>query len=179
MTSTAACACSRSTLTLDEVRPKINELVNQLFRDIPSGAGQSGNIRLSYQELDKLLKEGAGWMVEHDYGRPEDLDTCEENGAIEGADPGMVSDRAKKRGLPQVGTLGSGNHFLEVQYVERIFDPAAAQALGLYENEIVVLIHSGSRGLGHQVCTDYLRDMEPACAAMASTCRTANWPACR
>jgi len=117
-----------STLTRDEVRPKIKELVNQLFRDIPSGAGQSGNIRLSYQELDKLLKDGAGWMVEHDYGWPEDLDTCEENGAIEEADPAMVSDRAKKRGLPQVGTLGSGNHFLEVQYVEHIFDPASAQA---------------------------------------------------
>ncbi len=149
-----------STLTLDEVRPKIKELVNQLFRDIPSGVGQSGNIRLSYQELDSLLKDGAAWMVEHSFGWPEDLDTCEENGVIDDADPTAVSDRAKKRGLPQVGTLGSGNHFLEVQYVERIFDAAAAQTLGLYGNEIVILIHSGSRGLGHQVCTDYLRDMD-------------------
>jgi tRNA-splicing ligase RtcB len=149
-----------STLTLDEVRPKIKELVNQLFRDIPSGAGRSGDIRLSHQELDKLLQEGAAWMVGHGYGRPEDLDTCEESGTIDGADATAVSDRAKKRGLPQVGTLGSGNHFLEVQYVERIFDPQAAQALGLHENEIVVLIHSGSRGLGHQVCTDSLRDMD-------------------
>jgi tRNA-splicing ligase RtcB len=88
------------------------------------------------------------------------LDTCEENGAIDDADPTGVSDRAKKRGLPQVGTLGSGNHFLEVQYVERIFDPAVAQTLGLYQNEILIMIHSGSRGLGHQVCTDYLRDMD-------------------
>src|SRR5208337_4832873 len=149
-----------STLTLDEVRPKIRELVNQLFRDIPSGVGQSGNIRLSYQELDRLLEDGAAWMVEHSYGRPEDLDTCEENGAIDAGDPTAVSDRAKKRGLPQVGTLGSGNHFLEVQYVELIFDPAVAQTLGLYENEILIMIHSGSRGLGHQVCTDYLRDMD-------------------
>jgi tRNA-splicing ligase RtcB len=149
-----------STLALEEVRPKIRELVNQLFRDIPTGAGHSGNVRLSYQDLEKLLKDGAAWMVGNGYGRPEDLDTCEESGAIEGADAAAVSDRAKKRGLPQVGTLGSGNHFLEVQYVERVFDPQAAQALGLYENEIVILIHSGSRGLGHQVCTDYLRDMD-------------------
>lgn len=151
-----------STLTVDEVRPKIRELVNQLFRDIPSGAGQSGNIRLSYPDLDGLLEEGARWMVAHGYGRPEDLETCEENGAIVGGSPGAVSDRAKKRGLSQVGTLGSGNHFLEVQNVGRVFDPAAARTMGLYENEIVVLLHSGSRGLGHQVCTDYLRDMDAA-----------------
>ncbi len=151
-----------SSLTREEVRPKIRELVNQMFRDIPSGAGQSGNIRISYPELDKLLQEGAAWMAEHGYGRAEDLTHCEESGAMDGADPGMVSDHAKKRGLSQVGTLGSGNHFLEVQYVERVFDPGRAEALGLYENEVVVLIHSGSRGLGHQVCTDYLREMGPA-----------------
>ncbi len=149
-----------STLTVNEVRPKIRELVNQLFRDIPSGAGRGGDVRISYPELDRVLEEGAAWMVAHDYGRPEDLDTCEEAGTIDGADPRAVSDRAKKRGLPQLGTLGSGNHFLEVQYVERIFDPGAAQVLGLSESQIVVLIHSGSRGLGHQVCTDYLRDMD-------------------
>jgi tRNA-splicing ligase RtcB len=151
-----------SSLTRDEVQARIRELVNQLFRDIPSGAGQSGNVRISYPELDNLLYEGAAWMAEHGYGVGEDLTHCEESGAIEGAEPGAVSDRAKKRGLPQVGTLGSGNHFLEVQYVERIFDPSRAEALGLYENHVVVLIHSGSRGLGHQVCTDYLRDMGPA-----------------
>lgn len=149
-----------SSLTLEEVRPKIRDLVNQLFRDVPCGVGQSGNIRLSHKELDGVLKEGAGWMVALGYGRPEDLHTCEESGAIEGADPAAVSDRAKKRGLPQVGTLGSGNHFLEVQFVERVYEPETAQAMGLYEDEIVVLIHSGSRGLGHQVCTDFLRDMD-------------------
>jgi tRNA-splicing ligase RtcB (3'-phosphate/5'-hydroxy nucleic acid ligase) len=149
-----------STLAVDQVRPKIRELVNQLFRDIPSGAGRGGSIRLSYQDLDRVLTEGAAWMVEHGYGEPNDLTHCEEAGAIDSADPEAVSDRAKKRGLPQAGTLGSGNHFLEVQYVERVEDPRIAQALGLYENEIVVLIHSGSRGLGHQVCTDYLRDMD-------------------
>ena len=125
-----------STLTVNEVRPKIKELINQLFRDVPSGAGRGGNIRLSYPDLDKLLEDGAAWMVEHGYGRPEDLNTCEESGTIDGADPAAVSDRAKKRGLPQVGTLGSGNHFLEVQYVERIFEPQIAQTLGLYENEV-------------------------------------------
>src|SRR5689334_20244460 len=99
-------------------------------------------------------------MVEHQYGEPEDLAHCEESGSMDGADPAAVSDRAKTRGLPQVGTLGSGNHFLEVQHVERVFEPETAQAFGLYPNETVVLIHCGSRGLGHQVCTDYLRDMD-------------------
>ncbi len=151
-----------SSLSLEDVRPKIRELVNQLFRDVPSGVGQKGNIRLSYQDLDRVLEQGAAWMVEHGYGRPEDLIHCEESGTIKGGDPSAVSDRAKNRGLPQIGTLGSGNHFLEVQYVERIFEPEIAQFMGLYENQIVVLIHSGSRGLGHQVCTDYLRDMGEA-----------------
>jgi len=147
---------------VDEVRPKIKELVNQLFRDIPSGVGQKGFIRISYDDLDRVLAEGAAWMVEKGYGYPEDLTHCEENGAIDGGDPRAVSDHAKKRGLPQIATLGSGNHFLEVQYVQRVFEPEIAQALGLYENEAVVLIHSGSRGLGHQVCTDYLREMGSA-----------------
>ncbi len=151
-----------SSLKRGEVQPKIRDLVNQLFRDIPSGAGRGGNIRISYPELDDLLQEGAAWMAEHGYGRGEDLTHCEENGTIEGSDVSVVSDRAKKRGLPQVGTLGSGNHFLEVQYVEKVFDPSRAEPLGLYAGEVVVLIHSGSRGLGHQVCTDYLRDMGPA-----------------
>ena len=151
-----------SSLTLDEVRPKIRDLVNQLFRDIPSGAGRKGFIQISYKDLDRVLAEGAAWMVENGYGYPEDLTHCEESGGMDGADPAAVSDHAKKRGLPQIGTLGSGNHFLEVEYVERIFEPEIAQTMGLYENEIVVLIHSGSRGLGHQVCTDYLRDMGEA-----------------
>jgi tRNA-splicing ligase RtcB len=151
-----------SSLTLDQVRPKIRDLVNQLFRDVPCGAGQRGNINLPHKELERVLEEGAASMVEHGYGGPEDLNTCEESGAMDGADGSAVSERAKHRGQPQIGTLGSGNHFLEVQYIERVYQPEIAQTLGLYENEIVVLIHSGSRGLGHQVCTDYLRDMEEA-----------------
>jgi tRNA-splicing ligase RtcB (3'-phosphate/5'-hydroxy nucleic acid ligase) len=151
-----------STLTADEVRPKIRELVNQLFRDIPSGAGRRGFIQVSHKDLERVLTDGAAWMVENSYGNPDDLTHCEESGTIDGADAEAVSDQAKKRGLPQIGTLGSGNHFLEVQYVERIFEPEVAQTMGLYENEVVILIHSGSRGLGHQVCTDYLRDMGAA-----------------
>jgi tRNA-splicing ligase RtcB len=151
-----------SSLTVDEVRPKIRDLVNQLFRDIPSGAGSKSDIRISHKDLDRVLTEGAAWMVAEGRGRAEDLACCEESGTMDGADASAVSDRAKTRGLPQIGTLGSGNHFLEVQYVERIFEPEIAATLGLYENEVVVLIHSGSRGLGHQVCTDYLRDMGDA-----------------
>jgi tRNA-splicing ligase RtcB len=151
-----------STLTADDVRPKIRELVNQLFRDVPSGAGRSGSIRLSYKDLEQVMLEGAGWMVRNGYGEPGDLEHCEEDGAIDGADPSAVGDKPRRRGLAQVGTLGSGNHFLEVQYVEKVFEPEIAQRFGLYENEVVVLIHSGSRGFGHQVCTDYLRDMDPA-----------------
>jgi tRNA-splicing ligase RtcB (3'-phosphate/5'-hydroxy nucleic acid ligase) len=151
-----------STLTADDVRPKIRELVNQLFRDIPSGAGQKGLLHLSYQDLNRVLAEGAAWMVEQGHGEADDLTHCEESGSMDGADPEAASDRAKKRGLPQIGTLGSGNHFLEVQYVERVFEPEIARTLGLYENEVALLIHSGSRGFGHQVCTDYLRDMGEA-----------------
>ncbi|HTV53824.1 MAG TPA: RtcB family protein [Terriglobia bacterium] len=149
-----------SSLALDDVRPKIRDLVNQLFRDVPCGAGQKGSIRVTYQELRQVMTQGAGWMVEREYGQPDDLLECEENGAMEGADSELVSDRAKKRGLPQLGTLGSGNHFLEVQYVERIFDSTAAETLGLRPDQITVAVHCGSRGLGHQVCTDYLREMD-------------------
>ncbi|HET7840476.1 MAG TPA: RtcB family protein [Terriglobia bacterium] len=148
-----------STLNLGEVRPKIKQLIDQLFRDVPSGAGRKGFIPVSHKDLERVLTDGAAWMVENGYGLPEDLTHCEESGTIDGADTQAVSDQAKKRGLPQIGTLGSGNHFLEVQYVETVFDPEIAQAMGLYKGEVVVLIHSGSRGLGHQVCTDYLRDM--------------------
>jgi tRNA-splicing ligase RtcB (3'-phosphate/5'-hydroxy nucleic acid ligase) len=149
-----------SSLSLEDVRPKIRDLVNQLFRDVPCGTGQKGRIRVSYQELGEVMRQGAGWMVERGYGEPDDLRECEENGAMDGADSEMVSDRARNRGLPQLGTLGSGNHFLEVQYVERIFDPALAETLGLRPDQITVAVHCGSRGLGHQVCTDYLREMD-------------------
>ena len=151
-----------SSLPVDEVRPRIRELINQLFRDVPSGAGRAGHVNIAVDELDRVLEDGAGWMVEKGYGESEDVVRCEEAGAIDGADPACVSQQAKKRGRPQIGTLGSGNHFLEVQYVERIFEPEIAATLGLELDQCVVMIHSGSRGLGHQVCTDYLRRMGEA-----------------
>jgi tRNA-splicing ligase RtcB (3'-phosphate/5'-hydroxy nucleic acid ligase) len=151
-----------SSLTLHQVRPKIRELVNQLFRDIPAGAGRGGPIQVSHKDLERVMLEGAAWMVEQGYGEPDDLTHCEESGAIDGADPAAVGDRPRKRGLPQLGTLGSGNHFLEVQYVEQIYEPEIAAKFGIAVGQIVVLIHSGSRGFGHQVCTDYLKDLDEA-----------------
>lgn len=144
------------------VQKKIDPLLNQMFRDIPCGTGKSGIIGLSYDQLDNVLKNGARWAVENGYGSKEDLDHIEETGKIEGADPSKVSQRAKQRGRDQLGTLGSGNHFVEVQFVSEIFDDLAAKTFGLHMNQIVVLIHTGSRGLGHQVCTDYVDIMQQA-----------------
>ncbi len=151
-----------STLSKDEVTPKLRELVNQLFRDVPSGTGSEGFVPCSWQELDQVLERGAAWLVERGYGEAEDVEFCEESGQMEGADPSKVSDRAKQRGRTQIGTLGSGNHFLEVQYVQKIFEPEIAERFGLKQGQVVVLIHCGSRGLGHQVCTDYLKVMNEA-----------------
>ena len=153
-----------STLTRERVQPHIRELINQLFRDVPAGTGSEGGVPCNYQELDEVLKRGAAWVVERGYGEPADLEFCEESGAMPGADPAKVSDHAKKRGRTQIGTLGSGNHFLEVQWVEQIFEPETAERFGLFLNQVVVLIHCGSRGLGHQVCTDFLRVMNEAMA---------------
>jgi tRNA-splicing ligase RtcB len=152
----------RANLSEPQVRPKLRELVNQIFRDVPCGTGGSGFVKITPKELDQLLVEGARWMVRHGYGEARDADYAEAGGALEDADPGDVSERAKERGRPQLGTLGSGNHFLEVQYVDQIADEEAARAMGLIKNQVVVLIHSGSRGLGHQVCTDSLREMGAA-----------------
>jgi tRNA-splicing ligase RtcB len=142
--------------------PKLRELVNQLFRDVPSGTGAEGPAPCSHKELEDVLARGAAWAVERGYGEPPDTEFCEERGTMPGADPSQVSDRAKQRGRTQLGTLGSGNHFLEVQYVERIFEPETAAVFGLHEDQVVVLIHCGSRGLGHQVCTDFLKTMNEA-----------------
>lgn len=151
-----------STLQRDEVTPKLRELVNQLFRDVPSGTGSQGPVPCSFAELSDLLERGAQWVVERGYGEPADIEFCEESGAMPSADARKVSDRAKQRGRTQIGTLGSGNHFLEVQYVEKILEPEIAEAFGLHENQVVVLIHCGSRGLGHQACTDFLKVMNEA-----------------
>jgi tRNA-splicing ligase RtcB (3'-phosphate/5'-hydroxy nucleic acid ligase) len=152
----------RTTLEAEEVRPRMRELINQVFRDVPCGTGGEGPVRINKPQLDQVLAKGAEWMVENGYGEPRDAEFTEERGRMEGADPERVSERAKERGRPQLGTLGSGNHFLEIQRVERVFDTEAARAMGLKEGQAVVLIHCGSRGLGHQVCTDYLAQMGAA-----------------
>jgi tRNA-splicing ligase RtcB len=146
----------RTTLTRADVKARIKQLIDQVFRDVPCGTGTEGRLKLKRGEIDEVLSEGARWMVEHGYGEPGDIERAEANGGMKGALPRKISDRAKERGTPQLGTLGSGNHFLEVQYVDRVHDAPAAQAMGIEEDQAVVLIHSGSRGLGHQVCTDYV-----------------------
>jgi tRNA-splicing ligase RtcB (3'-phosphate/5'-hydroxy nucleic acid ligase) len=151
-----------SSLDRESVTPRLRELVNQLFRDVPSGTGSQGTVPCSFKELDDVLERGAAAIVERGFGEPADLEFCEESGAMRGASCSKVSDRAKQRGRTQIGTLGSGNHFLEVQYVEKIFEPEISESFGLRENQVVVLTHCGSRGLGHQVCTDFLKVMNEA-----------------
>jgi len=152
----------RSNLTEDTVRSKLKELVNDLFSSIPSGVGSKGSIRLNNSQLDEVLVRGVNWAIDNGYGSSDDSDVCEENGQIQNADPNKVSDKARKRGAPQLGSLGSGNHFLEVQKVTEIHDEEAAEKMGIKEGTITVLIHCGSRGFGHQVCSDYLRISEQA-----------------
>jgi tRNA-splicing ligase RtcB len=153
----------RTSLSEAEVRPRINELINELFLNVPSGLGSEGKIKVSQKEMNRLMVEGARWAVKRGLGSEEDLDVTEEGGCISGADPDKISDKATKRGMPQAGTLGSGNHFLEIQVVKEIFDSHVASIMGITEiGQILVLVHTGSRGFGHQVCTDHLRVMEGA-----------------
>ncbi len=140
----------------------MRDLVEVLYAEIPSGVGSKGKLRLTRQDEERLLRKGARWAVEEGYGDAEDLERTESGGAIEGADPSLISDRAFERGRAQQGTLGSGNHFLEIQYVAEIYDEAAAAAMGLFPGQMTVMIHTGSRGFGHQVCTDYIEVMERA-----------------
>jgi tRNA-splicing ligase RtcB len=139
-----------------EVGGRIEQLIQQLFRDIPCGTGRKGALSLGGRELDAVLRDGAEWAVSGGYGTDEDLARIEEHGKLRSADPGAVSNRAKERGHVQLGTLGSGNHFLEIQRVDEIYDDVVAGVFGLRHGQLMILIHSGSRGLGHQVCTDYL-----------------------
>lgn len=153
----------RTDLHFDDVKPRIQELVDTMFTNVPSGVGSKSRLRLSREDVDCVLRDGSSWAVEHGYGWPEDLIATEEQGGIDGADPSLVSDNAKKRGAPQLGTLGAGNHFLEVQRVDAIYDTETAAAFGVTEvNQILVMIHTGSRGCGHQICTDYLELMRRA-----------------
>ncbi len=152
----------KSNLTKDKVLPKIKDLVNVLYSEVPSGVGSKGKIRLGPDDEKKILLYGAKWAVDQGFGSAEDLKKIESGGYIEGADPSLISRKAYERGRAQQGTLGSGNHFLEVQYVDEIYDEQAANILGLFRDQITVMIHTGSRGFGHQVCTDFLEVMERA-----------------
>jgi tRNA-splicing ligase RtcB len=138
--------------------------MTDLARVVPSGAGKGGRLKFAGEDMDRILGEGCRYLAEIGMASPADLERTEAEGALRRADPGKVSERARERGKGQLGTIGSGNHFLEVQRVERVLDPAAAEALGLYKGQIVILIHTGSRGLGHQVCTDYVRAMDEVMA---------------
>lgn len=152
----------RTNLKEDDVRPKLKELVVDLFNSIPSGVGSKGAIKLSSSQLDEVLVKGVPWAVDNGYGVKADADVCEENGHMENADPYKVSDKARKRGAPQLGSLGSGNHFLEVQKVAEVHDEEAAKRMGIKKGQVTILTHCGSRGFGHQVCSDYLRISEQA-----------------
>ncbi len=152
----------KSNLTIDDIDGKLDELTEKLFKNIPSGVGSKGKIKLDENEINDVLDYGAEWAVENGYGWSEDLEVLEENGRMVDADSSIVSDKAKKRGIPQLGSLGSGNHFLEVQVVDEIYDEEVAKVFGLEKGMIVVMIHSGSRGCGHQICSDYLRVMDKA-----------------
>lgn len=150
----------RSNMERDRVLPRMKELVGALYSSVPAGVGSKGRIKLSPDDEKRVIVKGAKWAVENGFGTAGDIEKTESNGCIDGADPAAISTKAYERGRSQAGTLGSGNHFLEVQYVGEIYDEAAARALGLFKDQVTVMIHSGSRGLGHQVCTDYLPLME-------------------
>jgi len=150
----------RTNLTVDEVKPKIKALVDALYRNVPSGLGSKGKIRLHHGEIDEVLVKGSRWAIEKGYGRKEDLEATEENGEMKGTNPARVSNRAKERGAPQLGTLGSGNHFLEVAVVDQIYEPEIAKTMGIDRlKQVMLLVHCGSRGLGHQVADDSIKAM--------------------
>ncbi|MFN8521960.1 MAG: RtcB family protein [Chloroflexota bacterium] len=154
--------CLRSNATWDELAPFAPRLADELFEAIPAGVGEEGEIKLSVRELDGVLEQGAEWAVARGYGSREDLEYVEERGRMKGAEPSRVSDLAKRRQRGEMGTLGSGNHYLEIQVVERIFDAAAAAAFGLFVGQVLISIHCGSRGLGHQIGSEYLVSMAQA-----------------
>lgn len=152
----------RSDLNAESVQPLISTLIDNLFEAVPSGLGSTGRLHASDQQLTEAFLSGAKWAVEEGYGVKDDLVHCEENGSMKGADPAQVSVKARKRGRPQLGTIGSGNHFLEIQRVEEIFDEEKAKRFGLFKGQITVMIHCGSRGAGHQICTDHLEVLSKA-----------------
>jgi tRNA-splicing ligase RtcB len=152
----------RTDLDSKLVQPLISTLIDALFEAIPSGLGATGRLKASDQQLTEAFTSGSKWAVEQGYGVEADVTHCEESGQMEGADPAQVSAKARKRGRPQLGTLGSGNHFLEIQRVEEIFDEEKAKQFGLFKGQITIMIHCGSRGAGHQICTDHLEVLNQA-----------------
>lgn len=154
----------RSNLTVEEVERKLIQLMDELFNRVPAGVGSKGKIRLGSNQFDDVLRTGAQWAIDNGYGVPADLVHCEEGGSMEGAaiNAPQITEKARRRGQPQLGTLGAGNHYLEVQKVNKIFDQSVAKVFGLEEGKAAVMLHCGSRGFGHQVATDYLERMERA-----------------
>lgn len=152
----------RTNLTMEELKPKLNELIEELYKKVPVGVGAKGKLRLRPKELDDVLKRGVNWAVENGYGIEKDIEATEEEGCMTDAEPALVSDLAKKRGLQQLGTLGAGNHFLELQKVKKVHDKEYAERLGLWEGQVMIMLHCGSRGLGHQIATDHLKEQEKA-----------------
>ena len=147
----------------EDIRPKLGELASTIFNNVPSGLGsRRKDFTITAHQLDRLAIDGVQWVIDQGLGWPEDIEHCEERGCMEGANPDKVSTVAKNRGLPQIGTLGSGNHFLEIQKVDKIYNPSVAKVFGItHENQVMVMIHCGSRGLGYQVCDDYLKVLKP------------------
>ena len=153
-------------LTENEIRPQLELLVNALFQAVPSGVGSTGPVRLSIPDLKQVLKKGSPWAVAQGFGEDADIAHTEENGCLSQADPGLLSAKALERGRDQLGTLGSGNHFMEIGVVEEIFDDRIARAFGLFPGQVTVMLHSGSRGLGYQVCDDHLAAMKKSVARL-------------
>lgn len=155
------CGCRLMTTQLraDEIQPLMRDLVSTLFKNIPSGVGSTGPIHLSKSDEARVAAQGSAWAVKKGFGTTEDLERTEDHGVMDGADPSVLSERAIKRGKDQLGTLGSGNHFLEVQVVDQIYDSKKAHAYNLMDGQITIFIHSGSRGFGHQICDDFLKEM--------------------
>jgi tRNA-splicing ligase RtcB len=150
----------RTEIEEKDLTPKVREVVNQLYRDIPTGVGSHrGDVRLDPDDMQQVLRDGAGWAVSRGFGDPADLDHIEAGGCLQGAEPQAVSDRAKQRGRDQLGTLGSGNHFVEIEVVNEIYDAHAANIMGLFPGQVTITVHTGSRGLGHQVCEDHIELM--------------------
>ncbi|MBN1225821.1 MAG: RtcB family protein [Deltaproteobacteria bacterium] len=148
-----------TSLSTSDIRPRMKDLVSGLFRNIPTGVGSRGKLKLKKSEEKRVALEGASWAIKNGFGLKEDLETTEDGGVMKGADPDAVSERAYKRGEDELGTLGSGNHFLEVQYIDEIYDQAIARAFNLFQGQVTVMIHTGSRGFGHQICDDFLKEM--------------------